>query len=139
MQSAAEYRSLVDLRSVARSHRRRTVIEALDFERSRESALRAEIEEVVAELEGPDVDEETFARMRPEDADIVRRSLLGADDGFEEQFDEEWPSESEESEAEADREAQLAEVARLEEEIAESQRRQEAFERYLEALDGAAS
>jgi hypothetical protein len=93
----------------------------------------------VAELEGPDVDEETFARMRPEDADIVRRSLLGADDGFEEQFDEEWPSESEESEAEADREAQLAEVARLEEEIAESQRRQEAFERYLEALDGAAS
>jgi hypothetical protein len=129
----------VELRGVARSHRRRQAQDALQFERDREAALREQLEETVTELEGPNVDEETFARMAPEDVDIVRQTLFEMGDAFEPgadgEADEDWLAEFMQGESpEIDREERLEEVARLEEEIEDSKRRQQALERYLEAL-----
>ena len=59
-------------------------LEALEFERDREAALRGQLEETVTELEGPNIDEETFAGMDPEDVEIVRQTLLDAGQAFEE-------------------------------------------------------
>jgi hypothetical protein len=130
----------VDLREIARSQRRRQALEALEFERDREAALRGQLEETVTELEGPNVDEETFAGMDPEDVEIVRQALLETGGAFEgtlaDEGGEDWLEEfrlnGESSEDE--REEQLGEVARLEGEIEESRRRQRALERYLDAL-----
>ncbi len=129
----------MELRGVARSHRRRQAQDALQFERDREAALREQLEETVTELEGPNVDEETFARMAPEDVDIVRQTLSEMGDAFEPgvdgEADEDWLAEFMQGESpEVDREERLEEVARLEGEIEDSKRRQQALERYLEAL-----
>ncbi|MGH3141544.1 MAG: hypothetical protein ACRDO9_00200 [Gaiellales bacterium] len=129
----------MELRGVARSHRRRQAQDALQFERDREAALREQLEETVTELEGPNVDEETFARMAPEDVDIVRQTLSEMGDAFEPgvdgEADEDWLAEFMQGESpEVDREERLEEVARLEEEIEDSKRRQQGLERYLEAL-----
>ena len=151
MQSAAEhlaecgqsvredYRRPVDLREIARARRKRQGLEALDFERDRAAALREQLEETITELEGASVDDETFARMAPEDVDIVRHTLFDMGDGFEPgvdgETDDDWLAEFIQGESpEVDREERLEEVARLEGEIEGSQRRQLALERYLEAL-----
>jgi hypothetical protein len=131
----------VDLREIARGRRRRQGLEALEFERDREAALREQLEETITELEGASVDNETFARMAPEDVDIVRQTLFDMGDAFEPgvdgEADEDWLAEFIEGESpEVDREEHLGEVARLEAEIGESRRRQGALERYLEALAG---
>jgi hypothetical protein len=130
----------VDLREIARGRRRRQGLEALEFERDREAALREQLEETITELEGASVDNETFARMAPEDVDIVRQTLFDMGDAFEPgvdgEADEDWLAEFMEGSPEVDREEQLGEVARLEAEIGESRRRQGALERYLEALAG---
>jgi hypothetical protein len=129
----------VDLREVARRRRRRQGLEALEFERGREAVLREQLEETITELEGPSVDGETFARMTPEDVDIVRQTLFDMGNAFEPgvdgEADEDWLAEFMEGESpEVDREEQLGEMARLEEQIEDSKRRQQALERYLEAL-----
>jgi len=130
----------VELREIARSQRRSQALEALEFERDREAALRGQLEETVTELEGPDVDEETFARMDPEDVEIVRQTLLDTGHGFEEtvadQDGEDWLDEFRiDSESpEEERQERLGEVARLEGQIKDSRRRQQALERYVEAL-----
>jgi len=127
----------VDLDAIARAQRRRRALDALEFERSREAALRDQLEEVIAELEGARIDEEAFARMAPEDVDLVRPALTdtGADDfDFGEEVAGGWPAEDETIDGEAEREERLAEIARLESEIDASRRRQQAFERYLRAL-----
>ncbi len=121
--------------------RRRQVGEALDFERDREAALRGQLEETAAELEGANVDDETFAAMDPDDVGIVQQALLETGDVFEDGLDgagdEEWLQEFMDGESLEDvRQERLEEVARLEEEIADSRRRQQALERYLEALTG---
>ncbi len=130
----------MDLREIARSQRTRQALEALEFERNREAALRGQLEETATELEGPSVDEETFAGMDPEDVAIVRETLHESGQPFEVTFageegedwleefrmDGEWP--------EDEREERLGEVARLESEINESRRRQQALQRYVEAL-----
>ena len=68
--------------------------------------------------------------MAPDDADVVRGTLQpGEPEGPE----EEWLPIEEES-LEPDPAESEAEIARLEEEIASSRRRQQAFERYIEAL-----
>ena len=122
---------------MARNQRRRLIGEAVELEQGREAALLEQLEETVAELEGPRIDEEAFARMTPGDADIVR-TVLGGQNPEEEIPEEEPDEDSLAPEAEADPEAErqelLAEITRLEEEIARSQRRRDAFERYLDAL-----
>jgi hypothetical protein len=127
----------VDRDAIVRAQRRRQVHEALEDERDRERSLQEEIERLVGEAAGPGIDEEIFARMAPEDVEVVRPLLHPP--GFEPEEDEEWldlggePSDGDAVEPEDDTEAELA---RLQEEVAASRRRQGAFERYLEALDG---
>ena len=120
---------------MARNQRRRLIGEAVELEQGKEAALLEQLEETVAELEGPRLDEEAFARMTPGDADIVRAVLSGQSPGEEtpeEESDEDWLAPV--ADREAERQELLAEIARLEEEIARSQRRRDAFERYLDAL-----
>lgn len=130
----------MELREIARFHRRQQALEALEFERGREAALRGQLEETATELEGPNVDEEAFAGMDPEDVQIVRQSLLDTGEDFdmtvEAEDGEDWLDEFrvDGESPEDEREERLAEVARLESEIKDSRRRQEALERYVEAL-----
>lgn len=120
----------MDRAAIARAQRRRQALEALEFERDRVNMLREQVEAIVTEMEGQRIDEAAFARMAPEDVDVVRAAFQpGGLEGPE----EEW-LEIDEQSPEADREQHEAEIARLEEEIASSRRRQEAFERYIEAL-----
>jgi hypothetical protein len=124
----------MDRQAIVRAQRRRQAAEALEFERAREEALRDRIETIVAELDGPALDEAVFAAMPPEQAEVVRIELYGQEP---EPLGEEWalPFEDPEAEDEVDPvEQQEAEIARLEEEIAGSVRRQQAFEAYLAAL-----
>jgi hypothetical protein len=121
----------VDRESIARAERRRQALEALEFERARAAALRERLESIVAELDGPAIDEAVFAQLTPEDVAVVRPALQSDDvepvESFEIELDE----------AESDATTWLEEeVARLQEEIASSSGRQQAFERYLEALGG---
>jgi hypothetical protein len=123
----------MDRPAIARAQRRREGLDALEFERSRAAALRDQLEEIVAELEGPRVDEETFGRMAPEDVELVRSILTpGASD---EDAEEEWLAPDDLDEAAPDGQgADEEEIARLAREIEESERRQQALERYLQAL-----
>ena len=118
----------MDREAIARRRRRRQVEEALDDERSREAALAERLEEVVAEDVGPQVDELAFARMEPEDAAVVRAALADLQP-FE--GDEELGA----ADAEELEQARVDELERLQDEIADSRRRQQAYTRYLEALD----
>jgi len=132
----------VELRDIARSVRRRQVTDALDFERDREAALRGQLEETAAELEGASVDEETFAAMDPDDVAVVQQTLMETSDVFDDALDgdagEDWLQEfMDDGSPEDTRQERLEEVSRLEEEIAHSRRRQQALERYLDALAGA--
>lgn len=129
----------MDLAGIARAQRRRRAIEALEFERNREAALRDQLEELIADLEGPRLDEEAFARMAAEDVEIVRAALAdaGAESfDFGEDVAEGWLADEEASDLETERQERLAEISRLEREIAACRRRQQAFARYLQALGG---
>ena len=86
---------------------------------------------MLTELEGSRIDEAAFARMAPEDVALVAECSTRASDEPEDEFD----LESAESRAEM-RDDLEAERTRLEEVIADSRSRQQALERYLEALDG---
>jgi len=123
----------VDRVAIARAERRRQALDELEYERERAAALQEEISRLVHELEGTRLDEEVFARLAPADVELVQGSFqsgLTADD-----VDEEW-LELEADDPEALRAEAEEEIRRLEAEIAASARRQEAFERYLEALGG---
>jgi hypothetical protein len=124
----------MDIEAIARTQRRRQAQEALEFERDREAALREQLEAVVADVEGPRIDEEAFARMAPEDAELVREILASGLDGEDPDLDpdDEWYDMDETQEPEA--ESFEDEVRRLEEEIAESRRLQQALKSYLDAL-----
>jgi hypothetical protein len=127
----------VDREEIARAVRRRQVKETLDFEREREQTLQEQIEIVISEVEGKRVDETVFARMSPEDVEIVSMELnpptvefepdpaffIDRDDLF--NLDDEPPVDPHEEE-----------LARLNAELADCRRRQRAFDAYLEALDG---
>jgi hypothetical protein len=126
----------VDREAIARRQRRRQVEEALDNERGREAALADQLGEVVAETEGPRIDELVFQRLEPEDAALVGEVLQTTSP-----FDED---EEEDDEADAfvlsfesdepDEDGTDSEIERLQDEIADSRRRQLAYERYLDAL-----
>jgi hypothetical protein len=124
----------VDREAIARRERRRRIEEALDEERGREEALVERLEEVVTEGEGNRIDEQTFARMDPEDVALVREALEEPsvfDEGEEqEDFLALERDEKDQTEAEVEEE-----IARLQAEIGASRRRRLAYERYLEALD----
>jgi hypothetical protein len=121
----------VDRVAIARAGRRQQALEELEFERERAAALQEEIARLVLELEGPRLDEEVFARLEPADVELVQSSFQSgpaSDDA-----DDEW-FEIDADDPETLREETEQEIRRLEAEIAASTRRQEAFERYLEAL-----
>jgi hypothetical protein len=122
----------VDREAIARNQRRRQIEEALDDERGREAALAERLEEIVAEEEGPRIDERTFARMQPDDVALVRDALetpmlFGEDEG-----DPDFLAVEDKA---LDPAGVEDEIARLQKEVAESRRRQLAYRRYLEALD----
>jgi hypothetical protein len=131
----------VDRDAIARAQRRRQVHEALADERDREHSLQEEFERLIGEAEATRIDEEIFARMSPEDAEVVRAVLPEPVPAELEEEDEEWlevagePSDEGAVEPEDETEAELA---RLQEELDASRKRQGAFERYLQALDGSA-
>ena len=131
----------MDREAVARAQRRAEAEEALESERDRETGLNEAIALVAADLEGAKIDAAAFAKMAPQDAELVR-SILRVDDAFpeDEPVDESWEIDGEfEDEAEDETgpadEAE-AELARLQAEIADSRRRQQALEAYLGALEG---
>jgi hypothetical protein len=128
----------VESEAIAREQRRRVAHEALAFEEGREAALREQLQETIAESEGPAIDERVFARMAPEDVELVRAAL--GDDSADELDAEgdEWFLE-EEDEAEIVAEDRESEISRLEGEISDSRRRQAALQRYIEALEGDSS
>ena len=118
----------MDRRVIARAERRRQALEALEFERSRGAALRERLESVVVELDGAGVDDEVFARLTPEEIEIVRPAL---------QAEDEQPAEAADGEEDprAEQRAWLEdEVERLQAELDASSVRERAFERYLDAL-----
>jgi hypothetical protein len=128
----------VDREKIARDVRRRQVQETLDFERDREQTIRDQIELVIGEAEGPQVDAAAFGRMSPEDVAIVKAefnplpfdeeddpgSFFERDDVFNFDIDVE----------EVDPHAE--ELARLNGELENCRRRQQAFEAFIEALGG---
>jgi hypothetical protein len=122
----------VDREAIARGERRRRIEEALDEERGREEALVERLREVVTEGEGNRIDEQAFARMDPEDVALVREVLEEPSlfDEGEEYVDSLVLERDDQEDAEVEEE-----IARLQAEIAASQRRRLAYERYLEALD----
>ena len=102
----------------------------LDDERGREVALAERLEEVVADADGPRLDERVFERLEPEDVTLVREVLqpqpaFENDEGLLVETSGEPSGSSWEDE----------EIARLQDEIVDSRRRQRAYERYLDALD----
>jgi hypothetical protein len=123
----------VDRQAIAREVRRRQILEQLDFERERETALTEQLHEVVVEEEGARVDEAVFASMDPEDVAVVREALGEAGE-----FEAEFEDEIELADESAEDETVEDEIARLEAELADCGRRQRAFESYLELLGPAA-
>ena len=119
---------------MARNQRRRQVEEALDDERGREAALAERLEEVVGEAHGPELDERIFERLDSEDVTLVRE-ILQTSSPFDEEDDETDAFVLELESEEPDEDGTDSEIARLQEEIADSRRRQLAYERYLGALD----
>lgn len=114
--------------AIARERRRRQALEQLEFEREREAALRDQLEEVITEQLGSEIDDAAFASMPPADVEVVREAFGTQDAGDEFEDEIAWGDTSDGDDG------GNAEVARLEAELAECRRRQEAFERYVEAL-----
>jgi hypothetical protein len=122
----------VDREAMARRQRRRQIEQALDDERGREAVLAGQLEEIVAETDGPGVDAQVFERLDPDDVAFVREVLEIPD------ADEYDPEEGDEPfvfEIGGDENGSDEEIARLQGEIAGSRRRQQALQRYLDALD----
>jgi hypothetical protein len=124
----------VDRDAMTRNQRRRQVEEALDDERGREAALAEQLESVVAETEGPRIDERVFERLDAEDVALLREALQPTSPVDEEEDEPVADAIDVETEG-SDTGGAESEIARLEGEIADSQRRQLAYGRYLDALD----
>jgi hypothetical protein len=123
----------VDTDAIVRARRRQQALDALEFERDRETALLKQSDEVLTEFEGPRIDAAAFARMEAEDVELVREAL----DPSHVTPEEDWLELDGESPAESARlrhEEQEAERLRLGQRIAESHRCQVALESYIEAL-----
>jgi hypothetical protein len=123
----------VDTDAIVRARRGEEAREALEFEQGRETALLNQINEVLVELDGPRIDAAAFAKMTPEDVELVRETFEQAQFTPEEawlEFQGDPPARVERL-----RRAELgAEQRRLEQLIAECRHRQNALARYIEAL-----
>lgn len=125
----------MDTDGIVRARRRQQALDALEFERDRETALLEQIDEVLTELDGPRIDAAAFARMEAEDAELVRETLdPGHVTSEEERLELEGESAAES--ARLRREEQEAECLRLRELVAECRRCQKALESYIQVLDG---
>lgn len=130
----------MDRDAIARERRRREAVEAIEFEQEREAVLRDQIEAIVLEGERERVDGEALARLDPADAAVVRE-ILGddGDDVTEHDDADDWESDfvdlDDEPDAEDDSDSMADEIGRLQGEIAESQRRQQALARFVSALE----
>jgi MOSC domain len=130
----------VDRDAIARAERRRQVTDELEQERDRAAALQEQRSRIVLELDGPGIDEEVFATMPPEDVELIRGALQGDPVVEPEVIEDEWPGAADEDGERWERELREeneAEIVRLGDEIAASNRRQGALQRYLDVLDGA--
>lgn len=108
---------MTDRNETVRARRRQEALDSLELERRREEAFATRLEAALRDLEAWRADEAAFSRMEPDDAALLRR--IG--------FAVTQPTEA----ARARLETQ---VGGLEAEIAETRRRQRAYERYAEAL-----
>jgi hypothetical protein len=131
----------VDRDALARAARRAQAVEALEFERERETELRRQIAEVVLEQEGERLNAAALAGLDEEDVRRVRAALgdvepeeLEDEDPFTDDVFVELDFDDEPSDDEP-----VDEVARLEREIEESRRIQSALERFVAALDETAA
>jgi hypothetical protein len=126
----------VDRDAIARAVRRRQAQETLDFEREREQTLTEQVELVIGEAESSRIDAAAFERMSPEHVEIVKAEFNPPtydDDespGFFERDDFFDLDDFEEVDAHAE------ELARLNTELEDCRRRQQAFAAYIAALDG---
>lgn len=123
----------VGIDEIVRARRREQALEALAFERDRETAVTGQLEDVLTELEGSRIDAAAYAHMAPEDVALVRHALDPASDDEDEETDlvgalTPDPPEQLRRELEEER-------ARLENVIAAARSSQKALERYLEALE----
>ena len=131
----------MDRDALARAARRAQAVEALEFERERETELRRQIAEVVLEQEGERLNAAALAGLDEED---VRRVRAALGDVEPEELEDEDPFTDDvfvelDFDDEPDDEEPLDEVARLEREIEESGRIQSALERFVAALDETAA
>ena len=129
-----DYLWVVDREAIARGVRRRQAQEAFDFEREREQTLTEQVELVIGEVEGSTVDAAAFEKMSPEHAEIVKAELDPP--GFEDEgetgfFERDDLFDLDEAE---DVDPHTEELARLNGELEECRRRQQAFSAYLDAL-----
>ena len=115
-------------------------MEALEFERERETELRRQVAEVVLEEEGDRLDAAALADLDDEDVRRVRAALghvdpeeLEEEDPFTDDVFVELDFDDEPHEEPED------ETGRLEREIEESLRIQSALERFIAALDAQAA
>ncbi len=111
-------------------------MEALEFERERETELRRQIAEVVLEQEGERLNAAAFAGLDEQD---VRRVRTALGDVEPEELEDEDPFTDDvfvelDFDDEPDDEEPMDEIARLEREIEESGRIQSALERFISAL-----
>jgi hypothetical protein len=144
--AAVDYLAAVDRDAYVRAARRREALDALAFEQDREAMLVEQLEDVLAETAGPQLDTHLFTQMSSDDAVLVRVAL-GQDLGTE-RDDGAGPDEDalEPSLDHAADEADISEqddvedeIARLQSELESSRRVQAALGQYLELLSGPAA
>ena len=116
----------MDRDAIARARRRREFEEALEDERSREAALRDQIELVVTEEEGTRIDRELLELLAPGEAGLLADLFHAPDDRDDLDSDEDDGDEPDEDE-----------VARLSREIEDSRARQQALEHAVQLLGSA--
>ena len=124
----------MDREAIARGVRRRQAQESLDFEREREQALEEQVALTIAETEGPKIDAVAFGAMSPEDAALVRAEfnpLPYAPEDGPDFFERDDLIDFDDVEI---IDPQAEELARLNEELTQCRRRQQAFQAYLAAL-----
>lgn len=136
----------MDRDALVRGVRRRQAHDALAFERERAALLAEQLEETVASVEGARVDTTLYAQLTTEDVALVRTALrdvlnegdedessaddaddldVEAADDADDDLDEDDPQDEDE-----------AEIARLQDELAQSAQLQAALERYLDIVGG---
>lgn len=133
----------MDRLAIARNYRRHQAQDALTFERDRQAALEEQIAEIVSETTAGEIDEAAFAALSEGEVEIVREAL-GLSSDWAAQLGEEEAVQFgfinlEDDRADDEEDSPEEEIARLQEEIADSQERQRALTRYLEALDASSS